>query len=153
LAAGVLSPLIGYLSDRWKRRVPFLVFSSAIGLISSLFLLYFSNIPIPIGILLLFFLGLSVAAQILTFAFVKDLSPSTSLGASLGLNIAMSVVGGLVCNYLVNGILTFFTPGPSGYYALSDYRIALASLPLFFLLGLCIALFFLRETYCRESTS
>jgi nitrate/nitrite transporter NarK len=153
LAAGVLSPFMGYLSDRWKRRIPFLVFSSAIGLTSSLFLLYFSTISIPAGILVLFFLGLSVAAQILTFAFVKDLSPSTSLGASLGLNVAMSVVGGLVCNYLVNGILTFFIPGPNGYYPLSGYRIALAALPFFFLAGLCIALFFLRETRCRESVS
>ena len=153
LAAGVLSPLIGYLSDRWKRRVPFLVFGSSVGLISSLFLLYFSKISIPIGILLLFFLGLSVAAQILTFAFVKDLSPSTSLGASLGLNTALSVAGGLVCHYLVNGILIFFIPGPNGYYALSDYRIALGFLPFFFLVGLCIALFFLRETRCHDSAT
>jgi len=152
LAAGLLSPFVGYLSDRWKCRVPFLVFSSATGLIASLLLFYYSEISLPIGILLLFFLGLSVAAQILTIAFVKDISPSTSLGASLGLNITMSVAGGLVCNYLVNGILTFFIPGPEGYYALSDYRIALGALPFFFLMGLCVALFFLRETRCQEST-
>ncbi|MCB1110278.1 MAG: MFS transporter, partial [Chlamydiia bacterium] len=122
IAAGFLSPLFGYLSARWKQRVPILVFSSIIGLMGCVGFLYFPGSSFGIGVISCLAIGIAAAGQILGFALVKDRVPKTSLGAALGFNLMLSVLGGVVCDYFVEGVLAFFSRGPTGYYSLLDYR-------------------------------
>lgn len=153
IAAGFLAPLAGYLSERWKSRVSILVFSSAIGLVSILLLLYAPKIPYWVGVLLCTGIGIAVAGQILGFAIVKDRAYETSLGAALGFNISWSILGGVVFDLIVQGVLSNFQASQQGFYQIVEYRLALLLFPIFYLIGLGIALFCLKETRCRVLAS
>jgi len=145
LTAGVLSPCFGYISDRLKRRAPILAISSFIGMMAMFFLLYSTGISSSTGFAFLFCLGVCAAAQILTFAYVKDHCKYTSIGVAIGMNIALSILGGVICNYIVQGTLNYLGSGQGGRFFLPDYRIALSILPIFLFTGVFIALFFLKD--------
>ena len=65
----------------------------------------------------------------------------------LSWRVVMIILGtaGVICNYIVQGTLSYLGSGQGGRFFLPDYRIAQSILPIFLFIGVFIALFFLKD--------
>jgi len=154
IGVGGMSPILGWFSDRLGRRCLLLKVCSLIGLISSGILLYFPGISFGLIFPLLLGIGIASSGQILSFAFVKDNNRPTTTGTAVGLNNMAVVAGGALFQPLVGGVLHFLWNGnmdSSGIplYSVENYHVGLFVVPLCFLVGLIVSLFFIKETYCH----
>ena len=145
LGLGISGPLIGYLSDAIGRRLSLLYFCSALGALSSLLLIFLPGSSLIVAGVVLFALGVAAGGQILTFPFVKENTPSTSMGTAVGLNNMAAIFGGIVAQSIMGGVLASFSS-----HTLTAFRVAFLVVPLFFTLAFIISLFLLKETYCKQ---
>jgi len=155
ISIGFGSPFVGWWSDKIKRRCVPLATCSLIGLIAISIILYAPNIPFWLMFPLLFCFGFSASAQILSFALVKDNNPPAIVGTAIGINNMMVVAGGVLFQPLVGLFLRLSWNGKMEnsvpVYAVHDYRIALAVMPICFVIGLILSLRYLRESYCQPT--
>ncbi|MCH9620843.1 MAG: hypothetical protein S4CHLAM20_02470 [Chlamydiia bacterium] len=158
LGCGLSSPFVGFLSSKIKRRKPILVIGSLVGLLCFSSLLFFSNLSF-IGIcVLLFFSGVGTSAHIITFALVRDNNHPEIVGTSIGFNNMAVVIGGAILQPIGGFILNRYWDGVSlvhgvPIYPLHGYQMSLSLIPLLYLIGFLVSLFFIKETYCKNTFS
>jgi len=154
IGLGLMSPLLGWLSDRLGRRRLLLTCCSILGLIGSIVAIYVPGVPFWLICIFLFVMGLASAGQILTFALVKDNNRHSVIATAIGVNNMAVVIGGAVLQPFVGYILHFFWNGQTHeripVYSLESFHIGLLVVPLCFFIGMIVSLFFIRETYCRS---
>lgn len=155
ISIGIGSPLVGWWSDKIKRRCLPLTLCSLIGLIAVLIILYVPHFPFWLMFPLLFCFGFSASAQTLSFALVKDNNQPAVVGTAIGVNNMMVVIGGVLFQPLVGLFLRLGWNGQMQngipIYDINDYRISLTVLPLCFLMGLIVSLRYLKESYCKPT--
>ncbi len=156
LGIGLVSPFLGWFSDKLGERRILLWCCALIGCVCSILILYVPGIPIGGMYAILFGFGIAGAGQILTFALVKDITRPTVIGSAIGFNNMFVVVGGALLQPLVGWVLTLGWNGTLSskgvpIYSLENYNIALMIVPICFLIGLIISLFFIKETYCKRN--
>jgi MFS family permease len=155
VVVGVGGPVIGWWSDRIQRRCLPLRMGFGLGLLASIALLFAGHYPLWIAGVLLFLLGLSVSVQSLTFGVMKDRVPESHFATASGINNMITVLSGAMLQPLVGWLLTRSWHGEmsqgSPVYSLHAYQVGLSVVPVVMLLGLWVALFKLKETYCRKS--
>ena len=90
---------------------------------------------------------------ILSFAVVKDYNRD-NLGAAIGFNNMMVVLGGAVFQPLVGELISMFwnfkAVGETPVYTLANYQIGLSIVPLCFFAGFILSLIFIKETNCEQ---
>jgi len=152
LGVGLGSPLFGWISDRvGLRNLPCSV-SAAIGLVSSIFIVYIP-ISLPVMWFMLFMLGVAAAGQTVSFAMVKENHHPAHVGTASGFNNMAVVSGGLFLLPLVGYLLkanwdgTFLNGAP--LYSVAAYQKSLFILPICFVLALIASIKLIRETYTR----
>lgn len=154
---GVGSPLMGWVSHRLRNRCVPLASCFAFGIIGSILILDAPTMPIWIIGFALILLGMSAAAQSLTFGVIKDIVPRSLFGASAGINNMAAILGGAIAQPLVGYLLHLGWDGLKLYnvpiYSIDDYRIALLILPVATLIGFGIVLLKIKETYCEMQYS
>lgn len=154
LGSGLLSPFIGYLSNRMKRRKPLLWMGSFVGCITSLLMLCIPTIPFWGVAFLLFLMGVGTSVHILTFALVQDNNRPSVIATGMGFNNMAVVIGGAILQPLVGFILTSSWDGvlKNGVpvYTTANYETALFIMPLIYLLGFVISVACIRETFCKS---
>jgi MFS family permease len=153
IGIGVGSPLIGWWSDRiGLRRLPLYV-ASNIGVVSVFSVIYISHLPLVLMYTFLFLFGIAASGQSLSFGLVKDINRPQVVGTAIGFNNMAVVLGGAIFQPLVGILLNWHWSGEtvSGapVYSVADYRIALAVLPLCYVLGLIISLYKIKESNCQ----
>lgn len=146
------SPLIGWISDRLRRRKLPMIICAVISLALIAMIMYVPHISLLGFIVLFFLLGLIISGQIISYALVAESNPASLTGTAEGLASVLIMSGGFTIqlfpllldrnwNHLVvNGI---------PQYSLHDYRSAMMIMPIAFAISLVTALF-LRETYCKS---
>lgn len=153
LGIGVGSPLIGWWSDRIRRRCFPLMITSMTGVFALVFAVYVPHVPLPVMYLLLFLFGMAASGQSLSFGLVKDQSHPSMVGTAIGFNNMAVVAGGALFQPLVGFLLdmnwTGEIEGGIPVYSASNYRWALLILPLCYFVGLVVSRLFLKETYCH----
>lgn len=149
LGLGIISPLIGWYSDRIGRRIPLLYSTAALGILSSLLLLFTPGQSLILASIFLFFLGVAAGGQILTFPLIKELTFASSGGVALGFINGAAVLGGIVSQAIAGGILKLF-PALGNLYSLTAYRIAFLIVPLSFIVAFVTSFFYIQETFCKE---
>lgn len=149
------SPLFGWWSEKIKNRLFPLRVGSVLGLIVSIIIIYFQVNQLFLYMALILF-GISAAGQSLIFAVMKDVTDKNLIGTGIGL-VNMAVVGsGLVFQPMIGFLLKAFTSSAAQSsavvvsYSLSDYRYALITIPIIFVVSLVILTFFIKETYTDE---
>lgn len=146
-------PIVGWWSNRiLNRRLPLLI-CSILGLISSLMIVYGSDLTLPLMYVALFIFGIAASSQSVTFGAVQDNNPPSVAGTAVGFNNMAVILGGVLFQPLVGFILNARWDGammnglPS--YSLGDYRSALILLPLCSILGIITSIFLVKETHCK----
>ena len=146
------APFGGWLSDAVGRRKPLLVVATAGNLSLLCLLLYTADWPLWFAAVLMFSIGLAGAGGVTTYAYCREVSSPRIHGAAIGVVNMMAVAAGAVLQPLVGIILDLLWDGAMAdgirVYSESMYQLAFMSIAAYVSLGL-IAVFFLRETYCR----
>jgi MFS family permease len=149
IGIAVGSPIIGRLSDRSKRRKPFLVGLGAIGAIAS-FLVVFPPVESKIAFAALFFaLGFSASGQSLSFATIVEQVPVELQGTAIGANNTAVMLVAAVLPPAVSMLIPVREAGYQGFIA-SDFTMSFLAMPICCSLAALIALFWIRETFCHQ---
>ena len=148
LGMAVACPLFGRLSDMAKRRKPFVISSALIGCVSSLLLLYtpFEH-PLYLGFLF-FLIGFAGGGQNMSFVFMSEHAPHSLRATALGLNNTAVMGFSAILPPIITSIMQFLRG--DNPLSLTIFNQVLIAIPIVFGLALLIALFALKETYCRQ---
>ncbi|WP_028389598.1 MFS transporter [Legionella fairfieldensis] len=156
------APLMGYISDRLKRRkLPMLFGASGAGIIMML-VLYMPGLKGPHINALMFLLGLFYSAQCIVFAVGRELSPNEAAGTAMAMTNMIVMLGAMFLQPLVGKLLdlslsTHMANVPlqeipidklQQLYTADDYQFALSIIPIGIILA-AILTFFLKETYAN----
>ena len=154
VALAVLSPLLGYFSNRFNRRCIFLQTTALFGLITSLLLIFMPLNSTAFIIFTLSGIGIAGSGQILTFALVRDINPPTVTATAIAFNNLAVVVGGLLLHPIVGLLLrNYGHPSMVNHapiYSVHDYQIAFLFIPVCYLTGWISSRWKIKETYCRS---
>ena len=156
------APLMGYISDRLKRRkLPMLFGATGAGIVMMI-VLYFPGLnESQIGALM-FLLGLLYSAQCIVFAVGRELSPNEAAGTAMAMTNMIVMLGAMFLQPLVGRLLDFSlsTHMPNvpmesvpvdklqQLYTADDYQFALSIIPIGIIIA-AILTFFLKETYAN----
>ncbi len=157
LSLGIASPIIGWLSDKFKRRkLPFYL-CFFLGTIGSILLIFAASLPISVTVISLVLLGLAPAIQSLTFGVAKDILPQEVFGTASGfINMAPIVGGGLsqlLIGFILTGLWDHQMLNGVPVYSLQNYQWAILIVPFSLILGVIVTHYLLPETYCEIKES
>jgi MFS family permease len=147
------APIMGYLSDKFKRRRPFMIASALGGLICLSAILYLPSLPITDVFIILFLFGLSNPGVAISYALAGEINPRFVAGTSIALVNMASVTFGPLGQPLIGWLLDSHWKGAivNGvhHYSATNYRSAMSVLIICVLIA-CISSLFIKETYCRN---
>jgi len=100
-------------------------------------------------------LGFAAGAQVVSFGVVKDINPDNTIGTASGFNNMAVIIGAAIFQPLVGHMLEWHWSGVMYHgapvYTAAAYHRAMWLIPLIYVLGFIISLFFIKETYCEPS--
>ena len=138
-------PLIGLISDRFKRRKPFLLIGILLTGISLIPVIYVDDLPIWLLFVLLLFVGIFSSAQLLNFSLSLELNPGQAKGTSIALTNFIVAFGSSIIQPFLGFLLDKGSDGTIKdglpFYSAADYKQAMISFPLTLLLAFLLLLF------------
>lgn len=154
IGVAIGSPLVGWWSSRiGSRRLPLAV-CAAIGVVSSVVVIYAGVLPWWLMYIMLFLFGFAASSQALSFGLVQDINPPGVAGSAIGLNNMAVILSGIICQPLVGYLLKYTWSGEMSagvpIYSLASYRAALWLVPLISIIGLVTVLVKVKETHCEQ---
>lgn len=153
LGCALGSPLVGYLSDWYGRRKPWLIVCALLGIVSSMMIIYVPWSNWTVLVIWFFIFGFATSGQALSFAFLRDCMQHKTIGAASGFNNMATVAGGSILPILIGWLIWFHWDNQliAGLpvYQISDYRFALLVIPLCHVAAWLIAAFILKEPECN----
>ncbi len=150
------SPVMGWFSDRIRRRRSPMIGGAVIALGLVLILMYVPHLSMITLLFIFFGLGFITSAQIISYPLIAESNPLALTGTAEGLASVLIMAGGFTQPLFASLMQWHWAHryiNKLPIYSVSNYRTALAIMPIAFILGLIIA-FIIRETYCmgyRES--
>lgn len=158
------APLMGYISDKLKRRkLPMLVGATGAA-VSMMLILYMPGLTLSQLTILMFLLGLLYSVQSLVFAVGREVSPNEAAGTAIAITNMIVMLGAMFLQPLVGRLLdwSLFCRNSnaslsmenlpvekiSQLYTPADYQFALSIIPLGIVIA-AILTFFLRETHAH----
>lgn len=158
------APLMGFISDRLKRRkLPMLFGATGAGILMMM-ILYIPNLSqIQLNILM-FFLGLLYSAQCIVFAVGRELSPNEAAGTAMAMTNMIVMLGAMFLQPLVGRLLDFSLSTHVSdiaiqslsmdklqqLYTADDYQFALSIIPIGIIIAALLT-FFLKETHANAN--
>jgi len=150
------APLHGYLSDRLRRRKPFLVVGAAVSLASIAIVVYVPALPIWLLAAMMFVNGLAASALVVTYATARESNAPAVSSAVYGMINAAVTGSGALFQPLIGWLLDLGWDGRlvdgARIYSADAYAGALAVLPAAGAVGLLLALA-VRETHARQTVA
>lgn len=145
---GVGAPLIGWLSDKFGKRRPFMVAGGLLATTGISLVILFPAMPLPLLQAVLALQGFGSAAMVLSFAVAREHNPAWANSAALGIINSFVVGSGAVLQPLIGYLLDLAWDGRmvdgARVYALEAFGPAFLILPVFGAAGVLAALF-IRE--------
>lgn len=145
------APMLGWFSDRiGLRRLPMIV-CAIISLVVILVMMYAPHLTLMPSMLLFLLLGFFTSAQVLSYPLIAESNSYALTGTAEGMASVLIMMGGISQPFFgwlmdLNWKHQFVNGLP--FYSITDYRLAMAIMPIGFILGFFAALI-IRETYCR----
>lgn len=150
LGYGLGCPLLGFMSDFLNRRRPVLILAAIIGAIATSIITFIPCNHSIIYTILFFTLGLSASGASVGFAIIADNASVATKSMIIGLNngvvcLFASVIP-MLSSYLIHSAITQLNLDLSQP---SAYTWGFALMPIVFILSVLLAVFTIKETYCR----
>ncbi len=150
---GLGAPIIGWLSDHYKLRKPFLYGSGLVGCVVLSLIIYMPNQSMAVTIVLFFMAGLVAGAQGITFCLANELTPPTIAATAFAFTNLMVNVGVSIFQPVVGAVLDAHWVGRLSHnhvqiFQHGTFSIALTVLPVAYLLAVILQ-FWLPETHAR----
>jgi len=146
-------PIIGFFSDRIKKRKPFIMISSLLSLITISLILYYpiwTNLEVY---LLVFLLGLFASAQLLSYALAVEFNAPGTKGSAIAITNFTVFMGGCVLQPLIGILLDMDWSGNSLHgardFSYSNFQFAYSVFPILLLVAFCLS-FFLNNYRVRR---
>ncbi len=159
------APLMGYISDKIKRRkLPMCLGASGAAIIMMI-VLYMPGLNVTSLSVLMFILGLFYSVQSIVFAVGREVSPKEAAGTAIAMTNMIVMIGAMLLQPLVGRLLDWSLLAREAsslsleklpvdkmqqLYTAVDYQFALSVIPLGILIGAFLT-FFLRETHAHVS--
>lgn len=153
LGWAVGGPLLGKWSDVIQKRKPMFYLSAGLSLLWMACVLYMPHLSaIQIGVCL-FLYGISNTGLVVSYALSGELNAPHQTGTTMAITNMASVLLGTCCQPLIGWLLVHHhvhhVVGMVHHYTASDYRFAMACLPLIFLISIGVAMM-VKETHCQR---
>jgi len=159
------APLMGFISDKIKRRkLPMLVGASGAAVVM-IVILYMPGLNQTSINILMCLLGLLYSAQAIVFAVGRELSPKEAAGTAIAMTNMIVMIGAMFLQPVVGRLLDWSMLARTSaqaipiqvdkmqqLYTAHDYQFALSIIPLGILIA-AVLTFFLRETYAHADTN
>lgn len=156
------APLMGFISDRLKRRKLPMFLGATGAAIVMVIILYMPGISSYQINILMFVMGLLYSAQCIVFAVGRELSPNEAAGTAMAMTNMIVMLGAMFLQPLVGRLLDFSLTKHINdlplksipidqlqqLYTASDYQFALSIIPVGIILAALLT-FFLKETYAN----
>lgn len=150
IAYAIGCPGFGFLSDLTKRRKPFLILCSVLGLVSVSLILYGHFRSDAIYEILFFMLGLAATGQNIGFAAIAENATPDTRASAMGLNNGLIILSGAILPLVVGYLISSSSGVTSAQnIPLHSFVFGLSLLPVIFLISLVVSVFFFKETYCK----
>lgn len=151
----ISGPLIGFISDKIKRRRMPLVITSGLAASLLCIVFYVHGLSLTELYTLFFITGFCCGAHPLCFALGKENNPARISGTAVAVTNMLIMLGGMVFQPVVGKLLDLHASNSIGanglpVYGAGDYTFALSIIPLGVILGIFLSTF-LKETYCQSS--
>lgn len=158
------APLMGYISDKLKRRkLPMVVGASGAAVVMMI-ILYAPGLDSTSLSILMFIMGLLYSVQSIVFAVGREVSPREAAGTAIAMTNMVVMIGAMFLQPLVGRLLDWsLTKRESAKaiqgitidkmqqpYTAQDYQFALSIIPLGIVIAVILT-FFLRETHAHSN--
>ena len=154
VAWAVGAPILGALSDRWRRRKPLYALGTLLATAGWCAVLLVPELPLALLVSLLAFTGFASAAAMVGFAIAKESAPAALAGTAGGITNMGNMLGGMIMQPAVGWMLDQRWAGTFAngvrIYDFGAYRAGFA-LMLIWLAVALVLLVFVRETHCRQN--
>lgn len=136
-------PLFGWLSDKVKKRKPFLFLSAVSGVLFMSLILFMPSLSTSMIYLLFFCHGLMNFGVIIAYTMVSENSSKGVLGTSLAFSNMMSVIIGALLQPLMGQFIDWYVGGVNDIAELSlhGFQVGFSLLPLCSFFALVVGLF------------
>lgn len=149
----ISGPIVGWISDKIKRRKPIMLISAFLSFIFMLSVLYIPNLSLSSIVILLFLFGASNVGVATAYTVASEIMSDSISATSMSFANMMSVLVGALFQPLIGALLQLnhgkIIDGVPTYSA-HAYKYAMLSLPLCIFISL-IAWLMLRESYGNNS--
>jgi MFS family permease len=153
LAWGVGGPIIGALSDRYRKRKPLYVAGTVVTTSGCGILFTVPGLPAPVLLGLLALTGFASGAIMIGFAYAKESAPARLAGTTGGVTNMGNMMGGMLMQPAVGWVLDRLWQGELAHgapvYGFAAYRAAFSLMLLWLLISIGLAAL-TRETGCRQ---
>lgn len=148
LGYAISCPLLGALSDIFKRRKMVMIMAALFSFMSIIFIVY---LPISKTIVAcaFFFLGFGAGGQSVAFAIMAEQCSKAYLAVGLAFNNTMITILSSVNAPVIGWLLNY--NNNSGALSLADYYFAFSFVIALIALSIIISVFFIKETFCRPT--
>jgi len=153
IGLGVGAPVLGKISDTIKRRKPLLFGSALVGIFVTILVVYFPLESTWVYMVLFFLIGFASAAQSLSFALIAEHVPIKLHATAIGINNTMIMFFAATLPPIVSSFIgrsATMHHEKAGHFSAADFQAGFFFMPIFYLCASLLALFFIRETYCRQ---
>ncbi len=160
------APLMGYISDKIKRRkLPMMIGATGAAIVMMV-ILYAPGLNVTHLSILMFMLGLLYSVQSIVFAVGREVSPNEAAGTAIAMTNMIVMLGAMLLQPLVGRLLDWSllkrestmslqrisVDNLQQLYTAADYKFALSVIPVGIVIA-AILTFFLRETYAHADTN
>jgi sugar phosphate permease len=147
---GISSPMVGWVSDKIKRRKPVLLGSAIFSGVFMSLVLYVPSMPVALMFVLVFLYGVSNVGVATSYAVASEICPKSLSGTSMSFANMASVIIGAFFQPIIGWLLDLGWNGKmlhgAPWYSATDYRMAMLALPACFIVSIIFVLF-LKESY------
>lgn len=144
------SPVLGAWSDYWRRRKAPMLISSAAA-IAVVLVMMWAKLSL-VGVVSVFFLlGFITGAQVIGYPLIAESNPISLTGTAEGLGSVLIMAGGFTVPWfaaLMDWHWTHHSLNGLPLYSVADFDLALAIMPIGFLIAF-IASLFCKESHCQ----
>jgi len=141
-------PLMGIISDKLKRRVPMLIFQGILGTLIG-FSLFLPIDNIKVLTFIFFMLGIAGGGQNIGFATISECVEENISSTALGLNNSIMLLTDTFLPFIFGALVAVVSHGKAVDLIADDFKLALLLVPMLYIASTLIAVFFIKETYCR----